>query len=62
MKHNTEYFPHLGFGLGLRIPHYAHIFEHTPPVDWFEINYSLVLPSAKHLIPCKRKPIYQKKP
>lgn len=33
----TEHFPHLGFGLGLRIPHYAHIFEHAPPVDWFEI-------------------------
>lgn len=29
--------PHLGFGLGLRIPHYAHIFEHRPPVDFFEI-------------------------
>ena len=37
MHHNTEHFPHLGFGLGLRIPHYAHIFEHKPPVDWFEI-------------------------
>lgn len=29
--------PHLGFGLGLRIPHYAHIFEHIPKVDFFEI-------------------------
>jgi uncharacterized protein len=29
--------PHLGFGLGLRIPHYAHIFEHWPEVDFFEI-------------------------
>lgn len=35
---NTEtFFPHLGFGLGLRPPHYAHIFEHAPKVDWFEI-------------------------
>lgn len=34
---NTAEFPHLGFGLGLRIPHYTHIFEHQPPVDWFEI-------------------------
>lgn len=33
----TPYFPDLGFGLGLRIPHYAHIFEHWPEVDWFEI-------------------------
>jgi uncharacterized protein (UPF0276 family) len=30
-------FPNLGFGLGLRVPHYTHIFEHQPPVDWFEI-------------------------
>lgn len=29
--------PHLGFGLGLRIPHYAYIFEHRPKVDFFEI-------------------------
>jgi uncharacterized protein len=29
--------PHLGFGLGLRIPHYSHIFEHLPPVDFFEV-------------------------
>ncbi len=29
--------PHLGFGLGLRIPHYAHILAHRPEVDFFEI-------------------------
>ena len=29
----TEY----GIGIGLRIPHYAHIFEEKPVVDWFEI-------------------------
>ena len=29
----TEY----GTGVGLRIPHYAHIFEKKPVVDWFEI-------------------------
>lgn len=29
--------PQLGFGLGLRPEHYAHIFEHRPNVDWFEI-------------------------
>jgi uncharacterized protein (UPF0276 family) len=33
----SEEIPHLGFGLGLRIPHYAHIFEHWPEVDFFEI-------------------------
>lgn len=32
-----ETFPQLGFGLGLRTKHYAHIFEHQPAVDWFEI-------------------------
>jgi len=26
-----------GVGIGLRIPHYAHIFEKKPVVDWFEI-------------------------
>ena len=28
---------HLGFGLGLRIPHYAAIFAERPAVDFFEI-------------------------
>jgi uncharacterized protein len=30
---NTAY----GVGIGLRIPHYHHIFEKKPVVDWFEI-------------------------
>ncbi len=29
--------PALGFGLGLRPPHYASILESQPAVDWFEI-------------------------
>ncbi len=29
--------PNLGIGLGLRTVHYAHIVEHWPAVDWFEI-------------------------
>jgi len=29
--------PHLGFGVGLRTAHFAHILERTPPVDWFEV-------------------------
>jgi uncharacterized protein (UPF0276 family) len=29
--------PDLGIGLGLRTVHYAHILEHWPAVDWFEI-------------------------
>jgi uncharacterized protein (UPF0276 family) len=30
-------FTDYGIGIGLRIPHYNHIFEHKPEVDWFEI-------------------------
>jgi uncharacterized protein (UPF0276 family) len=30
-------FPNLGIGVGLRTVHYAHILEHTPNVDWFEV-------------------------
>ena len=30
---HTDY----GIGIGLRIPHYQHIFEKKPVVDWFEI-------------------------
>src|SRR4051812_31767438 len=26
-----------GIGIGLRIPHYRHIFAEKPTVDWFEI-------------------------
>lgn len=29
--------PDLGIGVGLRVPHYAHVFEHKPHMDWFEI-------------------------
>ncbi len=30
-------FTNLGIGIGLRIAHYAHIFESRPEIDWFEI-------------------------
>jgi uncharacterized protein (UPF0276 family) len=29
--------PHLGLGVGLRTVHFAHILQHWPAVDWFEI-------------------------
>ncbi len=29
--------PDLGLGLGLRPQHFAHVLEHSPAVDWFEI-------------------------
>src|ERR1700728_4104665 len=37
---NTDY----GIGIGLRVPHYQHILERKPVVDWFEIiseNYMI---------------------
>lgn len=30
-------FNHLGFGIGLRTPHFRHILSEWPKVDWFEI-------------------------
>ena len=30
-------FTDYGVGIGLRIPHYSHILEKKPTVDWFEI-------------------------
>ncbi len=29
--------PAEALGVGLRLPHYRHVFEHAPPVDYFEI-------------------------
>lgn len=34
---NRSEFPFLGFGVGLRRPHYAHILETHPAMDWFEV-------------------------
>jgi uncharacterized protein len=37
-------FTDLGIGIGLRVPHYAHILSKKPTVDWFEIiseNYTV---------------------
>jgi len=44
-RHRTPFMPanrfngytDYGVGIGLRIPHYQHIFEKKPVVDWFEI-------------------------
>jgi len=30
-------FPALGYGVGLRPPHYGHVLETRPTVDWFEV-------------------------
>ncbi len=29
--------PHLGYGIGLRTTHYAHVLESEPALDWFEV-------------------------
>jgi uncharacterized protein (UPF0276 family) len=34
---NLWKFPDLGIGIGLRTVHYAHILEHKPQIDWFEV-------------------------
>ncbi|MBI3897714.1 MAG: DUF692 domain-containing protein [Gammaproteobacteria bacterium] len=42
--------PYLGFGLGLRIPHYETILETQPAVDWFEIlSENYMVPGGKPL-------------
>ena len=42
--HRFNGFTEYGIGIGLRIPHYQHILEKKPVVDWFEIiseNYMI---------------------
>jgi uncharacterized protein len=34
---NRSDFASLGFGVGLRRPHYGHVLEQHPPMDWFEV-------------------------
>jgi uncharacterized protein len=34
---NRSKFPFLGFGVGLRRPHYSHVLDEHPAVDWFEV-------------------------
>jgi uncharacterized protein len=35
---NRSEFAPLGFGVGLRRPHYLHILEQRPAMDWFEVT------------------------
>lgn len=40
--------PDFGIGVGLRVPHYATIFEHRPKMDWFEIiSENFMAPGGK---------------
>lgn len=42
--------PYLGFGLGLRVPHYQTILDTRPAVDWFEIvSENYMVPGGKPL-------------
>jgi uncharacterized protein (UPF0276 family) len=31
-------FPFLGYGVGLRRPHFNHVLDAAPPMDWFEVT------------------------
>ena len=43
-------YPNLGFGVGLRTPHYAHILQHEPDIDWFEIiSENFMVPGGRAL-------------
>lgn len=33
----ASHFPFLGYGVGLRVEHYAHVLEKRPAIDWFEV-------------------------
>ncbi len=49
-RSTQKQFPYLGFGLGLRTPHYLDILETKPAIDWFEVlteNY--LVPGGKPL-------------
>lgn len=44
MSKSSDKPPYLGFGLGLRPPHYPDILDGDPPIDWFEVlseNYMI---------------------
>jgi uncharacterized protein len=46
----SESRPYLGFGLGLRVPHYQTILDTKPPIDWFEIlSENYMVPGGKPL-------------
>lgn len=37
MRTNRWDLQHLGYGIGLRTPHYGHVLSTNPEVDWFEV-------------------------
>lgn len=45
--------PYLGFGLGLRTPHFEHVLQNQPDVDWFEVlseNYMVAGGKPKYYL------------
>jgi len=43
-------YPHLGFGLGLRVDHYEAILAERPPIDWFEaLTENYLVPGGRPL-------------
>lgn len=47
---NNSDYPCLGFGLGLRVPHYETILATLPKIDWFEvISENYMVPGGKPL-------------
>ena len=47
--------PYLGFGLGLRAPHYGDILDGDPAVDWFEvISENYMVPGGRPLAMLER--------
>jgi uncharacterized protein len=47
---NRSDFPYLGFGVGLRRPHYTHILTEHPAVDWFEVvTENFMVPGGRPL-------------
>ncbi|MGB5261616.1 MAG: DUF692 domain-containing protein [Gammaproteobacteria bacterium] len=43
----------IGFGLGLRIPHFEHVLKHKPSIDWFEVlaeNFMVAGGKPKHYL------------
>lgn len=55
MPSSSKLHPHLGYGLGLRVPHYQTILETLPDVDWFEVlSENYMVPGGKPLYHLER--------
>ena len=49
-SHIQPLYPTLGYGVGLRLPHYSYVLEAQPAVDWFEIiSENFMVPGGRPL-------------